>query len=97
MRLSNILIRPIITEKSVNRAADNRYTFKVDLKASKDSIASELKRMYNVDAVDVRTMVVPGKQRRVLKTRLYTKTNKWKKAVVKVKEGQSIDLFPKEK
>lgn len=97
MRLNNVVIKPLITEKSVNKASDNRYTFKVDLKASKYSVANEIKRMYNVDVIDVKTMVMPGKQRRILKTRLYSKTNNWKKAVVKVKDGQSIDVFPKEK
>jgi large subunit ribosomal protein L23 len=97
MRLNNVVIKPLITEKSVNKASDNRYTFKVDLKASKHSVANEIKRMYNVDVIDVKTMVMPGKQRRILKTRLYSKTNNWKKAVVKVKDGQSIDVFPKEK
>jgi len=97
MRLSNVLVKPIITEKSVAVTGANKYTFKTDLKASKHAIANEVKRMYNVDVVEVKTMVMPGKKKRILKTRLYTRTNSWKKAVVELKEGQSIDLFPKEK
>lgn len=97
MRLSNVLVKPVVTEKSVTAAGVNKYTFKTDLKASKHAIANEVKRMYNVDVIAVKTMVMPGKKKRILKTRLNTKTNNWKKAVVELKEGQTIDLFPKEK
>ena len=97
MRINNVLIKPIVTEKSMNNADSNKYTFKVALDASKNLIANELKRMYNVDVTDIKTMVMPGKQKRVLKTRLYSKSSNWKKAVVKLKDGQHIDLFPKEK
>lgn len=97
MRINNILVKPIITEKSMSKQNGNCFTFKVALDTSKNVIANELKRMYNVDVIDVKTMVMPGKKRRVLRTRLQTKTNNWKKAVVKLKDGQHIDLFPKEK
>lgn len=97
MRINNILIKPIITEKSMSGTSAHNYTFKVALNTCKNVIANELKRMYNVDAVDVKTMVMPGKNKRILKTNLHTKTNHWKKAVVKLKDGQHIDLFPKDK
>jgi large subunit ribosomal protein L23 len=97
MRINNILIQPLVTEKSMSKTASNNYTFKVSLDTSKNALANELKRLYNVDVIDVKTMVMPGKQKRVLKTRLYTKATNWKKAIVKLKDGQTIDLFPKEK
>ena len=96
MRLSKIIIKPIITEKTTNMVAEDRYVFKVDLKASKKSIKSDLKRIFDIDIIDVKTMIMPGKKKRILKTKEYTKTSKWKKAIVKIKEGQSIDLFPKD-
>lgn len=96
MRISRNITKPIITEKTTNMVAENKYVFKVDLKASKKSIKSDLKRIFGVDITDIKTMIIPGKKKRVLKTRGHTKTSKWKKAVVKVKEGQSIDLFPKD-
>lgn len=96
MRINNIIIKPIITEKSMSKTSSNNYTFKVALDTPKNVVVTELKRMYNVDAIDVKTMVMPGKKKKVLKTRLYTKTNNWKKAVVKLKDGQHIDLFPKD-
>ena len=65
MRLSNVLVKPIITEKSVAVAGVNKYTFKTDLKASKHAIANEVKRMYNVDVIAVKTMVMTGKKNKL--------------------------------
>ena len=92
MRLSNIIDRPIVTEKSMALGAENRYVFKVNMKASKGSIANEIKRIYDVEVDEVNTMIMPGKKRRIMGTRRFTKTKKWKKAVVKLKEGSKIDL-----
>ncbi|MBU1132780.1 50S ribosomal protein L23, partial [Patescibacteria group bacterium] len=47
-------------------------------------------------AVDVKTLIIPGKKKRITKTKGFTKTSKWKKAIVKLKKDQKIDLFPKE-
>ena len=96
MRLSNIVKKPIITEKSFDLVANNMYVFEVDKTATKGSIAENLKKLYGVDVVEVKTIVLPGKKRRVAGTRNFTKSSKWKKAVVKLKAGQSIYLFPKE-
>jgi large subunit ribosomal protein L23 len=96
MKLSNTILKPIVSEKSVSNVSDNKYTFKVNFKATKGSIAKDLKNIYDVDVLQVRTTIVPGKQKRILGTRKYSKTPKWKKAVVKLKKGQKIDLFPKE-
>ena len=94
MRLANSIIKPIVTEKSVSKTADGWYTFKVTMNASKGLIAKELKETYNVDVIDAKTMILPGKVRRILKTRKYKKTPSWKKMVVKLKKGQKLDLFP---
>lgn len=96
MKLSSTILKPIVTEKSFSASSSNVYTFKVNMKSTKYSIAKEVKRMYGVDAISVNTTVTAGKKRRILGTRLTVKTPKWKKALVKVKEGQKIDLFPKE-
>ena len=96
MRLSNVVIRPLITEKSVEQVAANNYVFEVSLSAKKETIRKEINRIYGVEVIDVHTTIVPGKKRRIFKTRKFTKTSKWKKAIVKLKEGQSIDVFPKE-
>jgi large subunit ribosomal protein L23 len=97
MRLSKSIIKPIITEKSYDHAAYGRYVFKVDLKATKGSIRNDIEDLYDVDVVDVKTAIMPGKASRIGRTRLFSKPSRWKKAVVRLKEGQSIDLFPKDK
>ena len=96
MKLSSVILKPIVTEKSYEAVTANVYTFKVNMKATKHSIEKEIKRMYGVDAVAVNTSVTAGKKRRIIGTRMTVKTPKWKKASVKIKEGQKIELFPKE-
>lgn len=97
MRLSNIIIKPIVTEKTtLLTASENRYVFSVDIKSSKDDVKRELKKLFNVDVVDIKTMVITGKKKRVMKKNKFTKTRKWKKAIVRLGKDQKIDLFPKE-
>lgn len=95
MRISDVIIRPIVTEKSMEYGAENKYSFEVNKRASKGAISNEIERIYGVDVLDVNTMIVRGKKRRILKTRRFTTTKNWKKAIIKLKEGQSIDLVAK--
>ncbi len=95
MRVSEVILRPIVTEKSMAFEHELKYLFQVNMKSSKGSIAAELKRIYNVDAKEIRTMIMPGKKRRILGTRRFGKTKKWKKAIVKLSEGQKIELVGK--
>jgi len=97
MRLSRSIIKPIITEKSYDHASYGKYVFEVSVNATKGSIGKEIKNLYGVDVVEVKTAIMPGKASRIGRTRMFSKPKKWKKAVVKLKEGQSIDLFPKDK
>jgi len=97
MKLSKFIIKPIITEKSYDHASYGRYVFEVSVKATKGAIRNEIKDLYGVDVTEVKTAIMPGKSSRIGRTRLFTTPSKWKKAVVKLKEGQSIDLFPKDK
>ena len=73
------------------REAHNQYAFEVDRRASKDEIRMALRTLFNVDPVEVRTAVVRGKNKRV--GRNSGRRPNWKKAIVTLKEGQSIDLF----
>lgn len=93
MRLSNIIQKPIVSEKSFALAPENRFSFRVDRKATKGAISKAVKAMFGVDAVDIKTAIIPGKRKRAGKTRKFIRTASWKKAVVKIKEGQKIDLF----
>ena len=97
MRLSKSILKPIITEKSYDHASLGRYVFEVSVNSTKGSIRNEIKDLYGVDVTEVKTAIMPGKSSRIGRTRLFTKPEKWKKAVVRLKEGQSIDLFPKDK
>lgn len=87
----HIIKRPLRTEKSVaDGARTNSYHFEVDLKANKIQIKQAVEKFFNVKVDDVRTLVRKGKQRRV---RLKVgRTKDWKKAIVTLKEGNSIDL-----
>ncbi|MBN1162262.1 50S ribosomal protein L23 [Patescibacteria group bacterium] len=92
MRFSNIVEKPVITEKSFSLASQDKYVFKVNLKSAKSIVAKEIERLFGVDVVKIRTSISPGKRKRIIGTRNFTKTPKWKKATVQLKKGQSIDL-----
>ena len=91
MQLNRVIIKPLITEKSaVHKDEMNRYHFKVNRKASKNAVAEAVEDVFGVDVVDVRTMIMPGKRRRLGRTRKFIKTPKWKKAIVTIGDGQEI-------
>ncbi|EKE00144.1 MAG: 50S ribosomal protein L23 [uncultured bacterium] len=94
MRLNNKLIRPIVTEKTLALSkGGNKYTFMVNMKASKGSVSKEIEDTYGVNVIDAQTMVVRGKKRRLSGTPRFRTLGNWKKAIVTLKEGQKIDLF----
>lgn len=87
----NIIKRPLRTEKSVaDGEATNSYHFEVDLRANKIQIKKAVEKFFNVQVLDVRTIVRKGKEKRV-RFRL-GRTKDWKKAVIKLKEGSTIDF-----
>mgnify|MGYP001594122825 FL=1 len=87
----NIIKRPLRTEKSVaDGEATNSYHFEVDLRANKIQIKKAVEKFFNVKVQDVRTLVRKGKARRV-RFKL-GRTKDWKKAVITLKEGSTIDF-----
>jgi large subunit ribosomal protein L23 len=96
MKLSEVLVKPILTEKAnAQQEKLRRYAFKVDRRANKLEIKKAVEEFYGVNVIDVNTAVVPGKN----KTR-YTKAGfiqgmkgAYKKALVTVADGESIDLY----
>ena len=86
----DIIKAPIITEKSSNLAANNVITFSVDIRANKTQIKQAIEKIFNVKVESVNTINVKPKKKRV--GRYVGKTNKVKKAIVKLKEGSSIEL-----
>lgn len=96
MKTSQILIRPIVTEK-VNQQMeqDNRYSFVVNRKANKLEIKEAIEEFYNVRVEEVNTMVVPAKSKSRFTKNGFVSGRKpaYKKAVVTLAEGDDIDLF----
>ncbi len=91
MNTYNIIKRPLRTEKSVaDGEATNSYHFEVDLRANKIQIKNAVEKYFKVKVQDVRTIVRKGKEKRV-RFKL-GRTKDWKKAVVKLKEGSTIDF-----
>jgi large subunit ribosomal protein L23 len=87
-----IVIRPLITEKTLRIAErTNAYTFKVRPTANKVQVRDAIERIFNVRVTGVRTQNYRGKFRRV--GRYTGATSNWKKAIVKVKEGDSIEFY----
>ena len=87
---SDIIIAPVITEKSMLERSNNVYTFKVVKTASKDEIKKAVEDAFKVQVEKVNTLNTKSKRRRVGKYAGKTKT--YKKAIVTLKDGSSIDL-----
>jgi len=87
----SILRKPLLTEKVAGlQDAHNQYAFEVDPKANKVEIRRAVEQKYEVTVVDVQTMNVRGKRKRL--GRFEGKRANWKKAIVRLKAGESIEL-----
>ncbi len=96
MRLSEVLIKPILTEKAnAQQEKLRRYAFKVNRKANKLEIKKAIEGFYGVNVIDVNTAVIPGKNKTRFTKAGYIQGQKpaYKKALVTVAEGESIDLY----
>lgn len=88
----DIIIRPIITERSTEESANNRYTFEVDKRANKIEIADAVEAIFGVDVAAVNTMNMKGKVKRMGRTQGRRKN--WKKAIVTLTpESKTIEFF----
>tara|TARA_B100000470_G_C19653566_1_gene329852 strand:+ start:143 stop:439 length:297 start_codon:yes stop_codon:yes gene_type:complete len=87
----SVLLRPLVTEKSTTLAGRNQYVFEVDLRANKAQVRESVELVFEVSVLRVNTMVVKGKKRRY--GRNLTKRPDWKKAIVTLKPGDSIEIF----
>ncbi len=88
----DIIIRPIITENTMNEAQDKKYTFEVDKKANKIMIADAVEEIFDVDVDYVHTMNMKGKVKR--QGRDVRRRKNWKKAIVKLTEdSKEIEYF----
>ena len=90
--IHEVIVRPVITEKSTDQLDRNHaYTFVVDKGANKYEIAQAVETLFNVKVDSVRTMQYRGKERRV--GRHVGRRANWKKAVVTLREGDTIEIF----
>jgi large subunit ribosomal protein L23 len=87
-----ILKRPIITEKTTRLTKENQYVFEVSKEATKGKVKREVEERFGVDVLSVKIVKIPAKKRRLGRISGWRKG--YKKAIVKIKEGQKIDIFP---
>lgn len=96
--IEDIIKRPIVTEKAMQLGEIGQYVFEVDRKANKIQIKTAIEEMFEVDVRSVRTVNVKGKVKSRLTRRGYQRgrTPSYKKAIVTLKEGQTIDVVAAE-
>ena len=91
MHPSQVIIRPVVSEKSYVLAANDKYTFRVHPDAHKTQIRQAIEELFDVRVVEVRTASVKSKPKR--RGLVSGRTRSWKKAVVQVRPGDSIPIF----
>ncbi|ACV61241.1 Ribosomal protein L25/L23 [Desulfofarcimen acetoxidans DSM 771] len=91
MEARDILRKPIVTEKTMALLEDNKYSFLVDIKANKSEIKKAVEQIFKVKVEKVNTLIVKGKPKRVRNS--VGRTSDVKKAIVKLREGDKIELF----
>lgn len=89
--LRDVLIRPLVTEKTTDLMQENKYTFVVPLNANKVEIRQAVEQIFKVKVVELNTVRVLGKVKRMGKTQ--GKRPDYKKAIVKIAAGQRIEFF----
>lgn len=92
MKVHDVIMRPLVTEKStLAREVQNEVAFAIDPRANKHDVRRAVEELFSVSVTDVRTMRMPRKKRRV--GRFIGNRPEWKKAIVRLAEGQSIEFF----
>ncbi len=91
MHLYEVLRRPLITEKSTDLQAQNKYAFEIAEGANKPLVKQAVEKAFEVKVTGVNVITVPGKTRRVGRRQVQTRS--WKKAIVTLKSGDKIELL----
>ena len=92
MDIYSVIRKPLVTEKSTAiRDAQNKYVFEVDRRANKIEIGQAVEKLFKVKVVEVRTLNMSGKKKRV--GRVIGRKSDWKKAIVTLAPGSSIEIF----
>lgn len=91
MDMHDLLLKPVITEKTTMMMSDGKYTFKVPLRANKVEIRKAVEAVFNVKVKSVATLRTMGKVKRM--GRYIGKRPDYKKAIVTLREGETIEFF----
>jgi large subunit ribosomal protein L23 len=91
MDMADVLVRPLVTEKTTQQVSGACYAFEVGYAANKVQVKDAVERFYGVHVVGVRTLIVRGKSKR--SGRFVGKRSNWKKAYVRIAVGESINFF----
>ncbi len=91
MEPSQVIIRPVVSEKTFVLAEAGKYTFRVHERAHKTQIRQAIEGLFDVHVVDVRTASVKSKPKRRGQTS--GRTRQWKKAIIQVRPGETIPIF----
>ena len=93
LHIHDVIVRPVITEKTQLATSDhNVYSFEVSMRATKPMIKEAVETLFGVEVLKVHTAVMPAKVGRRAR-KVYIRKSEWKKAVVTVAPGQTIDMF----
>ena len=92
-KVSQILCSPHVTEKTTAAEKENKYVFKVLPRANKSEIKKAIEGLYGVDVIDVKIINIPKRKRKLGKQKGWRKG--YKKAIVKIKKGQKIEILPR--
>lgn len=97
MQTHEVLLRPVVSEKSTELASQNKYTFAVSTRSNKIEIRRAVEDRYRVHVASVRTVTMPAKEKGAgyvgINKRRRGLTSPWKKAIVSLVEGDRIDDF----
>jgi len=91
MHPSQVIIRPVVSEKSYVLSAVDKYTFRVNPDAHKTQIRQAVETLFDVRVLNVRTITVKSKPKR--RGAIIGRTRNWKKAIVQVAPGDTIPIF----
>jgi large subunit ribosomal protein L23 len=91
MNAHDVILRPVVSEKTTALMEENKYVFQVPMKANKVMVKQAVKEIFNVTPEKVNVMVVRGKTKRIRYQ--YGNRPAWKKAIVTLKAGEKIEIF----
>jgi len=87
----NLIIKPVVTEKSTFYSTQNKHMFEVKKDADKTAIKKAFHEIYGVKAIEVKTFIIPKKTRMLKRGKLWAKRPVTKRAIITVEKGKTID------